>query len=133
MLGDAEEWFYRGLGGINVDLARKGAEQIVLRPAVLSQLAWVRTQYRSALGPIQSDWRRDASETAYDFTIPVNATAIITLSTASPREITVNGTPLAKARGILATRIDGNRVYITAGSGHYAIRAANPVALHTSR
>ena len=32
MLGHAEEWFYRGLGGINVDFSAQPPRQLVLRP-----------------------------------------------------------------------------------------------------
>ncbi len=65
MLGSAEEWFYRGLGGINVDLSREGAERLVLHPAVVGKIAWVRTRYESAMGLIESDWQRGATVTTY--------------------------------------------------------------------
>ncbi len=47
MLGSAEEWFYRGLGGINFDLSRQGDKRLVLRPQVVGTLSWVRTRYQS--------------------------------------------------------------------------------------
>jgi hypothetical protein len=126
MLGDAEEWFYRGLGGIDIDFSRQGAERLVLRPAVLPRIEWVRTSYRSALGVIGSNWRSGASETEYEFVIPANATATIKLATAAPGAITVNETQPSKARGVIATHIVGNEVQIVLGSGHYRVRAANP-------
>ena len=126
MLGDAEEWFYRGLGGINVDLSAKGAEQLVLRPAVLSGLTWVRSRYQSALGMVESNWRRGQAETAYDFTIPANSTAIVEVSAASTDGVTVDGVPASKASGVISARMIGNKVQIEVGSGHYRIHAANP-------
>ena len=33
MLGGAEEWFYRGLGGIDFDMSRAKDERITIRPA----------------------------------------------------------------------------------------------------
>lgn len=128
MLGDAEEWFYRDLGGINVDLAQHGAAQIVLRPAVLGPVRWVRTHYRSTLGMIQSDWQRGATQSTYNFSIPVNATATIELESASPQAITINGMKLSKSEGEISTHISAEVLRIEVGSGHYQISAANPAA-----
>ncbi|MGO8759202.1 MAG: family 78 glycoside hydrolase catalytic domain [Terracidiphilus sp.] len=125
MLGSAEEWFYRGLGGINVDLSRNSAERLVLHPAV-GKIAWVRVQYQSAIGEIESDWRRGAHETAYAFTVPANATATIVIDSAAPGAATVNGAPAAKAAGVISARTEGGRMGLTAGSGKYLIRAENP-------
>lgn len=117
MLGDAEEWFYRGLGGIDVDLSRQGAERLLLHPAVLSKIGWVRTQYRSALGTVVSNWRRGATRTEYHFEIPANTTATVTLETASPAAVTVNGLPASKARGVLTAKLSGANVEMTLPAG----------------
>ena len=126
MLGHAEEWFYRGLGGINVDLSRAGAERLVLRPAVPGKIEWVRTHYRSALGLVESSWQRADNETAYSFTIPANATATIEVMSTSPQSIKVNGSLPSKAQGVISTRFDGEQAQIVVGSGRYEVRAANP-------
>jgi hypothetical protein len=126
MLGSAEEWFYRGLGGINVDMARQGAERLVLHPAVVGKLDWVRTRYDSALGPIESDWHRGPAETAYDITIPANATATIEIDSAAPGAAKVNGVFAHKAAGVVDATAVGHRLELIVGSGVYQIRAANP-------
>ncbi|MGH9600080.1 MAG: family 78 glycoside hydrolase catalytic domain [Terracidiphilus sp.] len=126
MLGDAEEWFYRGLGGIGVDLARKGADRIVLHPAALDRIAWVRTHYLSALGHIESDWRHGGGTTVYNFVIPVNAMATIELNTSSPRTMTINGVQPSRVPGAISAQIHGDEVRIVVNSGRYEIRAANP-------
>jgi hypothetical protein len=130
MLGHAEEWFYRGLGGINIDLSKQGAERLVLRPAVPGRIASVHTSHESALGRVESNWQRGATHTEYDFEIPANSTAIVELTTASPDAVTVDGTPLSKAGGVLSTHIDGSTIQIVLGSGHYRVRAANPAENH---
>ena len=127
MLGDAEGWFYRGLGGIHVDLARQGASRITLSPAVLAPMQWVRTRYESAFGAIESNWQRDAAKTVYDFTIPANTTATIQLHTANPRSATVNDMEPTEAPGVVSTDFGEDSLTIVAGSGHYRIRAANPL------
>ncbi|HEV2323073.1 MAG TPA: family 78 glycoside hydrolase catalytic domain [Terracidiphilus sp.] len=126
MLGDAEEWFYHGLGGINVDLARQDASRIVLSPAVLAPMRWVRTHYDSALGPIESDWECGPSHTVYNFMIPANAKATIKLKTADPHAVTVNGVELSNAAGVLSWEISEDAVVIVVSTGQYQIRTANP-------
>jgi hypothetical protein len=109
MLGSAEEWFYRGLGGINVNLSREGAQRLVLHPVLAGKIQWARAHYRSVLGEVESEWHRGATETVYNFTIPA----------------TVNGVPTARAPGVLETHIEGASMEMTAGSGKYEVRVAN--------
>jgi hypothetical protein len=126
MLGSAEEWFYRGLGGINVALTSGAVEQISLRPVVAGKLNWVKTKYDSAVGPIESDWERGTSATTYHFTVPPNVTAMIEVESADPGVTTVNGVAAAKAAGVDAEKVEGGRLELTVGSGAYLVRAANP-------
>ncbi len=126
MLGDAEEWFYRGLGGIDVDLSREDARRLILRPAIVGKVAWVNARYDSPTGEIVSNWKRGDAATDYSFTIPVNATATLAIDTAWPDAVTVNGAAIAKAAGVISQKTDGKRVEITVGSGVYRVHAANP-------
>jgi hypothetical protein len=125
MLGSAEEWFYRGLGGISVDLSREGAQRLVLHPVLAGNIAWARVHYRSSLGEIESEWHRGATETVYNFTVPANATAEIEIDSAAAGMATVNGAPLAHAPGVLEAHINGARLEMTVGSGKYEVRTAN--------
>jgi alpha-L-rhamnosidase len=120
MLGSAEEWFYRGLGGINVDLSREGADRLVLHPAVVGKLEWVRTRYDSSLGLIESGWRRGRAETDFDFTVPVKAT--IAIENANSNSVTVNGAPVSKAKGVVSAWERNNQVVLTVQAGRYRIR-----------
>jgi|CZKZ01.1.fsa_nt_gi hypothetical protein len=126
MLGSAEEWFYRGLGGINFNLSRQGADRLVLHPAVVEKIAWVRASYNSAIGMIKSDWQRGAHETAYTFVIPVNATATIEIDSPASGAVVVNGSPAAKAAGVIATQARDGEIELTVESGKYLVRAENP-------
>ena len=126
MLGDAEEWFYRGLGGINLNLSREGANRLVLHQAVVGKIAWVHASYSSAIGMIKSDWQRGAHETAYTFVIPVNATATIEIDSPDSGAVVVNGSPAAKAAGVIATQARDGEIELTVKSGKYLVRAENP-------
>ena len=130
MLGDAEEWFYRGLGGIEVHRDLPPAQQITLRPAVLAGIGWARTRYRSSLGPIQSDWRRNGAQVIYDFAIPANSTASIAIPTDNPQAVTINGKAASVAEGVLSVSEDRAGLRIEVSSGSYRIVA--PAALAPS-
>ena len=124
MLGHAEEWFYRGLGGIDIDDSAQGDKQLIFHPAVMKNLAWVRTEYQSAAGLIQSNWRRESSRTVYDFVVPVNTKAMIELSTAKPGAVTVNGVSTGRSRGVLSAQVSDNAIQMVVGSGRYRVIAA---------
>jgi hypothetical protein len=128
MLGHAEEWFYRGLGGINVDFSAEPPRQLVVHPHLVGTLAWVRTRYDSAWGPIESSWHRGPTQTVYEFTIPANAKATVDLDATSPAALMVDGSDPDKAPGVVGHRIRKNAVELVLGSGHYRISAANPHA-----
>ena len=126
MLGHAEEWFYRGLGGINVDLSAKEPRQLVLQPQLVGKLTSVQTRYVSALGPVESNWNRGPAQTEYAFTIPANAVATVQLISSSPEALKIDGTAPDKAVGVISARINSNRIELVLGSGHYHISAPNP-------
>ena len=128
MLGDAEEWFYRGLGGIEVNRALPPTRQITLRPAVLPGIDWVRTQYRSSLGPIASNWRRAASQVVYDISVPANSTASIEIQATDPQAVTINGKAASVATGVLALQEDRDNLRIEVSSGSFHIVAPAPAA-----
>ena len=123
MLGHAEEWFYRGLGGITIDFAKSGADRLILRPAIVGKLQWVHTRYQSDFGLIESSWKRTPAGVSYEFTIPPNATATIQVAAASADAVTLNGEPLGKSSEVLSVGASKGTVNITVGSGHYRILA----------
>jgi hypothetical protein len=125
MLGHAEEWFYRGLGGINVDMSGRGPRQLMLRPQIVGKLTEVRSSYVSAWGPIESDWRRGAKHTEYDFAIPANAQATIELRTGSSDAVRIDGAVAGEAAGVISSRVKPGKVELVVGPGRYHITAPN--------
>jgi hypothetical protein len=79
MLGHAEEWFYRGLAGIDVDMSRATEEQITIRPAFLSGIGEASARYQSVLGLVESGWRQVAGGYQIQLTIPPGARATLLL------------------------------------------------------
>jgi len=82
MLGHAEEWFYRGLAGIDFDLSR--ADVLVIRPSPVGDLSFVRASYESVMGKISSAWTNKDGVFTLTVDIPANLTAIIELPGRKP-------------------------------------------------
>ena len=94
MLGHAEEWFYRGLGGIDFDLSRDSDARILIHPAIVGDLQEVKTSFQSKLGKIESNWSRDGNVLRMQVVIPENTRATVAIPEPYSQSILVNGQPL---------------------------------------
>jgi len=90
MLGHAEEWFYRGLAGIDIDLSRPESSQIVIRPAFLAKVPEAQAQMHTVLGIVESSWTRDETKVVWRVGIPAGSRAIVVLPQAAA-EVSMNG------------------------------------------
>ena len=79
MLGHIETWFYRGLGGINVDLAADPAHQIVIAPDWHCGVKGATTAYHSVFGRIASDWAMEAGRWRLNVEVPTGKSALLRL------------------------------------------------------
>jgi len=128
MLGGAEEWFYRGLGGIDVDMSRADpAERITIRPAIVAGVDWVRCGYESRLGKIESDWKKDGATTTMEVTVPAGAEATVVVpdregSNREALRVTEGDVPAEKAAGVTFIRQDTEAAVYRVGSGVYRFR-----------
>jgi len=117
MLGHAETWFYRGLGGIDVDMCRQGADRIRVAPQTVAGISGVCVRYRSVLGEIVSLWRRKNGMLELFAGIPAGAQAKIVLP--SVTEVREHGVPLASAKGVRSVETQADKRIVTVGSGDY--------------
>ena len=105
MLGGAEEWFYRRLGGMDIDLSRNVvAERLTIRPIAVGGVDWVRCAFDSVLGKVQSDWKRDGDVVGYTMTVPVASTVVLPDGATS-------------AKGLHALRSGGGQTIFRVGPG----------------
>ena len=115
MLGHAEEWFYRGLAGIDFDMSRPQAERIIIRPSPVGDLTSARASYNSILGKISSSWTRKDGVFTLTVDIPPNTTAIIKFP--AGKAITDDSPNV-----IFKSSENGGSTYQVA-SGHYVFRS----------
>jgi alpha-L-rhamnosidase len=73
--GNLDAWFYQTPAGIRP--AAPGFKKILVKPAVVGNLTWVKAHFDSPYGQIVSDWKIEGSKLTMDVTIPVNTTATV--------------------------------------------------------
>ena len=127
MLGAIEEWFYRGLGGIGVDLSRaEPAERISIRPRMPTGLAWAKAGYDSQLGHIESDWEHTGDSVQITVTIPDGTEATVYVPAVPVAEIREGDAAAEKRPGVWLVRRDneGAVFRVSAGTYHFETSGA---------
>jgi alpha-L-rhamnosidase len=78
-LGSVGQWIYEYMLGIKRDEDSPAFKHFYLEPVVDMELEFAQGSYMSMYGEIKSSWRIDGNEIVYDFTIPANTTATVSL------------------------------------------------------
>ena len=123
MLGQIIEWFYHDLAGIECDPAGPGFKKIIIQPAVVGDLTWVKGSYDSIRGRIVSDWKREGNRFTLDVTIPANTTATVWVPAKQPGEVMEGNTPAARSQGVKFLRREEGRSLYQVGSGRYMFQS----------
>jgi hypothetical protein len=119
MFGQATEWFYKHLAGIQPDPAGPGYAKIIIRPNPVGDLKWASGSVHTIRGEVASRWRRDGRRLTLNVTIPANATATVYLPAAPDQPITEGGLPLDEIVEVEYRGRDGDRAILQIGSGRY--------------
>lgn len=122
MLGHGEEWFYRGLAGLQIDMA-KGAEHAVqLQPSFLDGVAMAAASYRTPMGVVRLKWQKTESHRTVEVTVPEGAVAELVLPLA--QAWLESGRSASVARGILSHVEMKDGMHLRLGSGRYLFSAS---------
>ena len=119
-------WFYQGLAGIRPDPAAPGFKKMIIKPAIVGDLTWVKAHHDSVHGRIESSWRIADGTLHMDVTIPANTTATIHVPTADPAKVTEGTAPVADVEGVKVLRRESNEVVLAVAGGRYSFTAAAP-------
>ena len=79
MFGEISAWFYKTLGGINVDERNPGFNSVIIRPYFVKKLENFKAEYDSTNGMIISSWKCINDVIEFELTIPVNCEATLFL------------------------------------------------------
>jgi hypothetical protein len=113
MFAGVNESFYTQFGGIQSTAA--GYATIDIKPAVPSQLEWVKTTQETVRGKVASAWKQSGDGFTLEVTIPVNSTANIYVPVES------NDVLLPPDDAVYVGTADGYAQY-TVGSGDYTFK-----------
>jgi hypothetical protein len=126
MLGQINEWFFHDLAGIATDPSAPGFKKIVIHPAIVGDLAWVRGKYDSVRGPIAAEWRRDGKNLVLNVSIPPNTTATVFVPAQSPADVRESGVAAEQSRGVKFLRLENGSAVLEIGSGKYQFATSIP-------
>ncbi len=119
--GTSAGFLYTHTLGIESDVKSPGFKHILLTPHVTEDLSYAKGSYQSAYGLITSKWERTDSGYHYEFTIPANTTATLTLPALADGEHYLEGkTPAKKSDGVTLISENENRVVYELLSGSYS-------------
>jgi alpha-L-rhamnosidase len=119
MLGQINEWFFHDLAGIQPDPESPGFKHIVIKPAIVGDLAFVKASYDSVHGKIVSAWQRRGNNLSLTVVIPANTTATVFIPTSPAASVLESGRPAAGAPGVLSVKDAGHATVCEIGSGAY--------------
>ena len=112
-------WFYQGLAGIRPGPAAPGFKDILIKPAIVGDLTWVKSHHDSPYGRIVSNWKREGDKLTMEVTIPVNTTATIYVPAKNAAAVTESGKAIDKAGGVKYLRMENRAAVYEVGSGSY--------------
>ena len=72
-------WFYEGLGGIRPLGDNSGYQHFALSPVFPKDLDWVEVSYKTGYGKIKSNWMRNGGSVTWQFEVPNNTSATVSL------------------------------------------------------
>jgi len=112
-------WFIEGIGGIRVDEKAPGFRHFFLKPALVGDLTFARTSYKSVHGMIVSNWRIENGTLHMEATVPPGTSATLYLPSSAPDAVTERGRPAAQARGVRSSGVEKGKAVFELASGTY--------------
>ena len=120
MLGQAIEWYYHDLAGIQSDPAGPGFKKIIIQPALVGDLTWVNATYHSIRGDIVSNWTRGQNGLTMTVTVPAASTATVYVPAANASVVQESGGPASSASGVQYLGMQNNAAMYALSSGTYS-------------
>lgn len=122
-LGSVGEWMFGAVAGIDMEPGTVGFKQLAIRPRLGEQLTWVKSDYDSINGLIETAWRRTGDVVELDVTIPANTTATVYVPAASAEGVTEGGKNAANVEGLKFLRMEDGAAVYAVGGGKYKFRS----------
>ena len=145
-----DNWLYQGPAGIQADPAAPGFKKVIIKPAIVGDLTWVKAHHDSPNGRIVSNWKRgeenskletgnskreegNSKKLTMEVTIPANTTATVYVPAKDAAVVTESGKPADKAEGVKFLRMENNAAVYAVGSGVYRFQSKMPEIIKQNR
>lgn len=119
MLGQINEWFFHDLAGIQSDPSGPGFEKIVIKPAVVGGMTWVKASYESVRGRIVSEMTIRSGQLMLNVSIPPGTTATVFVPADQADAVRESDRPAAASPGVTLLRHEAGAAVYAVGSGDY--------------
>ena len=96
--GNIAAWHTEALAGIRP--AAPGFKKILIKPAFVGDLTWVKAHHDSPYGRIVSQWKRENGRLTMDVEIPANTSATVYVRATDVAQVTESDKPIAQALGV---------------------------------
>lgn len=90
MFGEINAWYYKALGGINIDENNPGFKNIIFKPHFVKGLNDIKVSHEGPYGNIVSEWKKEGEIVNYSVIIPPNSKAELFLD-ASVKQVKLKG------------------------------------------
>ncbi len=118
-----DNWLYQGPAGIQADPAAPGFKKVIIKPALVGDLTWVKAHHDSPYGRIVSDWKLETGNLTLDVKISPNTTATVYVPTREAASVTESGRPADKAEGVIFLRMESGAAVFEVTSGTYRFQS----------
>jgi alpha-L-rhamnosidase len=119
MSGQINEWFFHDLLGIGVEADGAGFRKSIIKPMPVGDLKWAKGSYKTISGTISVEWKRENETFELKLSIPANTSATVYIPATIEKEVTENGKPVTRSKGIKFQRMEEDRAVYEVGSGEY--------------
>jgi hypothetical protein len=126
MSGQIVEWFYHDLAGIQRDEDVPAFKKIVIKPAIVGDITWVKASYDSIQGRIVSEWKREGQSLTLHVVIPANTMAKICVPSQDTASVQEGGKPADQSEGVKLIGMQGPFATYAVGSGNYTFTTTLP-------
>ena len=115
-----DNWLYQGLAGIQGDPEAPGFKNVIIKPAFVGDLTWVKAHHDSPYGRIVSNWKRENGRVTMKVTIPANSTATVYVPANAMAEVTESGRSLDQVPSVEFLRMENGRAVLSVAAGNYS-------------
>ena len=116
-------WVYQSLAGIQPDPTGAGFKRIIIRPALVGDVTWVKAHHDSIHGRIVSHWRREGGKLTIELTIPANTTATVYVPAKAVDSITESAQPAIRVADVKFLNFKSGVAAWEIGGGKYRFQS----------